>query len=353
MPKDILLYGTISQYNAMFFHAQIAEALEENSDEELSLLINSDGGEPGYGMSIIRKVQEMSDQMNIQGETMMHSMALFLLCYVDKDKVKIIDTTQAVLHRAAYSSWYESSTGFTDSVDYEILVKTNKDLEKAFRARVDVEALESLPQFTSKNITLKDIFSMESRIEVLLTASDLKKIGIVGSIVKITPSKVAQIAAQTSAFKKCTSLSEFKMAAQANPNVDEPKNTDMTLEQLKKDFPLVYAAIKAEGHAEGITAGLAQEKERIEGIMAFNEIDPEACKAAIESGKPLSAKQTNELLLKVAGKGLAVSVKKDSAGKVTTEGATDDKTEKEKEVNQFTGELNARLGIGKKEEKAA
>jgi len=187
---------------------------------------------------------------------------------------------------------------------------------------------------------------MESRIDVLLTASDLKKLGLVSRIVKITPSKTAELKSAAELFANCKSLEDVRMAAQAvNPQVDEPlKITNMTAAELKEKFPLVYAFIKSEGHAEGVTAGVAQEKERIEAIMVFNEIDPAAVSAAIESGKPLTQKALNELMLKSAGKNLAASVKTDSAGKVITEATTTPETEKAAKLAQFNAKVDAALG---------
>jgi ATP-dependent protease ClpP protease subunit len=346
MAKDILLYGTIYQYSAMFFASQITEATEENPEEELVLRVNCDGGSPEYGMSVIEKVQEMSEQFYIKVGAMAHSMALFLLCYLDKKKVECIDTTQAVLHRAAWPEWIESQSSFLGSIYHQILVKTNKDLEKAFRAAVNVEILEALPQFAEKNITLKDIFSLESRVEVLLTANDLKKIGLVSKITKITPTKAVEMAAQLESFKKCTSLSEFKLAAQATPEViEKPKNKIMTLDELKAQYPAVYAQVKAEGHAEGITA----EKDRVESIMVFNEIDPAGVKAAIEAGKPLTAKQMSEFSLKSFSKQTLDAVKKDSMGNVITEelplGEGGKEAAKEKNMAEFEGKLGAVLGL--------
>lgn len=349
MAKDILLYGTILEYNAMFFHDQIAKAVEKDAKAAMTLRINCEGGSPDYGMSVIEKVQEMAEQFSVKVGAMAHSMGLFILCYVPVDKVECIDTTQAVLHRAAYPSYIETQTSFPGGIYQQMLVKTNKDLEKAFRARVDVNILESLPQFKDKQITLKDIFSLDSRLEILLTAADLKAIGLVSKINKITPSKSAEMQKLTASFKKCISLDEFKIAAQITDDpiqkpVKETKTKIMTLKELKAQFPAIYAQAKAEGHAEGIAA----EKDRVESILVFNELDPAGCKAAIESGKALTAKQQSEFALKSFSKEALAKISKDSAKDVTTETVDTPKTEKEKNLETFEGKLTAELGLKKK-----
>lgn len=355
---DILLYGSIWQYTAMWFFDQIKEAQEKNADATFNVRINTEGGSPEYGMGVIKKIQEISDLIDrIIVDMQAHSMGLFLLCYVDKEKTEANDTAQAVLHRAAYPTWMENASDFQGSIYADILTKTNKDLEKAFRARVDVAVLEALPQFVDKNIKLKDIFSMESRVEVLLTASDLKKIGLINKINKITPTKSAEVKTLATVFADCKSVEDFKMAAQAiNPTAKSETQNDtiMDLKELKEKHPAIYQAAKA----DGITEGIAQEKERIEAIMVFADVDLKACVSAIESGKPLSAKAQAEMMRKSVSAESLKALKKENAEEVTTETTTDevDETEegkkKKAKVKTFESDLDAQLGLKKTTEKA-
>jgi ATP-dependent protease ClpP protease subunit len=306
---DILLFGAIGQYNAMFFFEQIKEALEVNPSDELIMRVNTVGGEPQYAMSIIEKVQETPDQFYFKGAGMMHSMGLFLAAYIPVERCECLDTTQAVLHRASYGEWIESQPWYKGSVYETINVDSNKKVEKAFRARIDVAALEALPAMKERNLTLKDIFSLESRHEVVLTGADLKKIGLVSKINKVTPSKVAELNAQFKAFEKCTSLSEFKLAAQAKPTTtkedsNENFNTMTTLAELKAKHPELYAAARK----EGIKKGVAMEKARVEEIMVYADYDLKAAKEAIESGVKLSGKQTAEFMLKAASKNTLTAI---------------------------------------------
>lgn len=349
MPTDILLFGAIWEYNALYFFDQINEALKDDPAAELTLRINCEGGSPDYGMSMIQKVQELSEQISIKVGMACHSMALFMLVFVDTTKVEAMDLLQAVFHRAAYPEWIEGSSWFPTSIQYEMLVKANKDLEKAFRAKVNVEALEALPQFKNKDLKLKDIFSLESRIEVLLTASDLKKIGLVGKINKMIPTKAAESKAQMDAFKNCRSLEEFRMAAQT-PEVKNPKPTNMTLADLKAENPALYAEIYNAGLLAGKTEGITAEKDRIEACMVFIDIDPAGVKAAIESGKPLTAKQMAEFALKSTSASQIKKIEKDSeaTGDIQTP-APDavEKTAKEKTISEFEKGVAASLKISR------
>jgi ATP-dependent protease ClpP protease subunit len=354
MAKDILLMGNIGQYNVLYFFDQIKEATKDNPSEDMVLRVNTEGGQPDYMLSILEKVQELKDQITIKGGAQMHSSGFFAMCYVPVERVECSDITQAVIHRAAWSEWMEKHDEYKGSIYDITLTKTNKDLEKALRARIDVDVLEALPQFAEKNLKLKDIFSMDSRIEIVLTGADLKKIGLVSKVNKMTPSKQAELTAQVERFKNCNSLSEFRTAAKfADTKPDDTdtdqNNTNMTLEELKAKFPAVYAQVKAEGHAEGVAA----EFERCDSIMVFNEIDPAGVKAAIESKKPLSPKQMAEMSLKsFNAEGLKLA-KKDSSGKIitktptTTEGEEGEQDEVAVKKAEFEASLKSELGLKK------
>jgi ATP-dependent protease ClpP protease subunit len=311
---DILLFGSIGQYNAMFFFEQIKEALEVNPSDELIMRVNTIGGEPQYAMSIIEKVQETPDQFYFKGAGMMHSMGLFLAAYIPVERCECLDTTQAVLHRASYGEYFEGQSWYKGSVYETINVDTNKKVEKAFRARIDVAALEALPAMKERNLTLKDIFSLESRHEVVLTGADLKKIGLVSKINKVTPSRVAELNAQFKAFEKCTSLSEFKLAAQAAPtttNTDSNENFNtMTLAELKNKHPELYAEVRK----SGIKKGVAMEKARVEEIMVYASYDLKAATDAITSGAKLTGKQTAEFMLKAASAKTLTAIAEGGAG---------------------------------------
>ncbi len=350
--KDILLFGTIWQYSALFFFDQVKEATEDNAEAQMVLRVNTEGGSPEYGMSVIEKVQEMSDQFLIKGGAMLHSMGLFLFAYVPKDKTECIDTTVGVLHRAAYPDYIEKSSTFPESIFSEALAKMNKKLEQAFRNRVDVKALEALPQFVDKNITLKDIFDLTKRTEVLLSANDMKAIGLVGKINRITPMKSEELKAQMAAFNKCREPEDFRMAAQTvrmaaqNPTIQtQQNNTIMTLADLKKDHPSIYALAKAEGVAEGITAGTATEKDRIEAAMVFSHVDPKMVAEIVASGKPMTMKQQAELLLKAQNPAILAAIAAGSPPAIEAGAVKTAEQLKAEELKVEEAKLRADLGL--------
>jgi len=299
MPKDVVLFGGIHEGTAMFFYEQLNEALEKDESAEIVLRVNTSGGGPDYAMSVIEKVQELKDQILLKGGMSMHSAGFFMMVAVDADRVECMDLTTSVLHRAAYPDWIESAAWYKGSVNEQLVADQNKKLEKMLRNRVNVEVLESLPQFKDKNITLKDIFALDNRVEVLLTANDLKKIGVVGKINKITPAKKSELVAMVNTFDKCHSLDEYRIAASS---IEEKKskpnsgNMELTLESLKADFPSIYEAVVASAKKEGKEAEVA----RVKAWAAWAKVDPDRVTKAIADGTEMSIEVISELSAKAA-----------------------------------------------------
>lgn len=363
MPKDVVLMGGIHEGTAMFFFEQLNEALEDDALADVVLRVNTHGGGPDYGMSIIEKVQELKEQILLKGGMSMHSTGFFMMVALDAARVECMDLTTSVLHRAAYPEWIESAAWYKGSVNEQLVADQNKKLEKMLRNRVNVEVLESLPQFKDKNITLKDIFALDNRVEVLLTASDLRKIGLVGKVNKITPAKKSELVAMVSTFDKCRSLDEFRIAASS---IEEKKskpnsgNMEITLESLKAESPSVYEAIVAAAKKEGKDAEVA----RVKAWAAWAKVDPDRVAKAIADGTEMSIEVISELSAKAASAaGIAAAAagnpganagkKKDGKpeGAAPAAGAGEGEKEKEgedKELEVLSADIDKYLGKNKK-----
>lgn len=340
-PNDILLYSDMNSYSASVFIAQVDELEEE---DDLIVRVCGDGGDPDFGFAIISKFQEHKGKKIVKVDGKAHSMHLFFLCYADD--VEAIETSEHVLHRASYPEWYESSDRFT--ADRKVfLERTNSFLRKALEAKVDVAKLESLKNM--KGLKLKDIFSMDSRIDVFLTAQDLKAIGLVDRVIKITPQKAAEVNSQLLSFGKAAIFSEetIKKAAievAEDPKKENKKPTTMTLAELKEQFPNVYAQV----FELGVNNGVEKEKDRVEACLTFIDVDPKGVVTAIESGKPLSQKQMADFSYKSMNKAAKAAVKSDSKGAVTTGKKSDTDPEDEEEETDES-EDESKDGESKKE----
>jgi ATP-dependent protease ClpP protease subunit len=326
MPKEILLYGAVDDVSSSEFIQQ----MEDASADDITIRINCNGGVPEYGWGMIAKVAEHANGKKIKVDGQAYSFGTFFLCYVDD--AEALDVSEFLIHRASYSEWFESTPEyFTDAVR-ENLVRINASLEKAFRNKVDVPVFEQL-----KGVKVKDIFSMDSRIDVFFSAAEAKKIGLIKNIVKITPAKKAEIDTR---MAEVTEKITAKYTGVKPEKKTQQTNTDMTLAELKANHPALYAQVLA----EGVQSGIDQERERVEACLVFNEIDPVAVKTAIESGKPLSPKQMAELSLKSFSKETLKDIADKSAGTVTTTATKEtEKTEKDKKLADFEAETKKAL----------
>lgn len=339
MPKDILIYGRIDEWNARLFFDSIAEAQELDETAELMFRINTGGGEPEYGWGIAAKIQELvNKKVKVDGKA--YSWGAVACCYAED--VECLDVSQFMIHRASYSEWFESSDYFTEPLQ-ENLAAINKKIETAFRNKIDVEAFENLKQVKDKGITIKDIFSMEGRIDVFFSAADAKKIKLVKNIVQLTPSKKAEI----ESYKETAKASRNgERVSVEKTKTEEPLNQNiMDLNELKSKYPAIYAEAKAEGHKEGVAAEL----DRCMAAAEFIDVDPEGVKKVIESGKPMGQAAMAAFMRKSMSTDALKKVEKDSekVKAATEETPAGEKGEKEKKTAAFEGEVDKSLGLKK------
>lgn len=319
---EVLMYGDIYSYSAAEFINQI----ESNTDSDLTIRINSDGGSPEYGWGMVAKYREFqgTKMVKIDGKAM--STAAFFLLYADE--ATALDVSQIMFHRAAFPEWYERD--YMTEANKGYLTSINKEVEKAFRSKIDVEAFEAM-----KGVTVKDMFSLDSRIDVFLTAQEAKKIGLISKIVKITPDRKQKIDAKMLEVS-AKYISKDVSANNTNSNNNPKIETKMTIEKLKAEHPELFAQV--------VAMGVSSEQDRAKAWAVFAEIDPKAVADGIKSGENISQTAMAEFTLKKLS---ATSVEK-----ITTEGAPAVETPKADgaqpeltELEKLDAKLNAELGI--------
>lgn len=271
MAKPIYLLSYIGNYSAENF----ARELDANSSEDVNAYINSPGGDVFAGWTMIGKLMEHKGKATAKVGGAAMSMAANMLMYFDE--VEALDVSVIMFHRADMYVSTPEDKAFLDGV--------NKDLRKKMEAKIDSNALKEM-----KGYSIKDLFENEKRVDLLLTSSEAKKLGIVTKVVKADPKKI-----QASAGYSPTAMAEFFSDEQpiANKPVHTPTTNIMNLEKLKQEHPDVYA--------QAVQIGVTAERDRVQAIMVYADADITECKAAIDSAKPLSAKQTQEFLVKMTG----------------------------------------------------
>lgn len=330
--NEILLYGRIYSETAVNF----INGMNDIEGSEITLRLNTEGGDPMYTYGMIAKYREFKGEKKIKIDGQAYSMGAFFLLFSDNNEM--LDVAKAMFHRVAYPSWMESD--LSDAMRGE-LIDINSDLEKAFRAKIDVQKFESIT-----NVKVKDLFSMEGRIDVFLNAKQCKEIGLIDTIVKITPSKQAEIVRMAASYTgvEVPELPTEIKSEEVNPKI----NNKMDIAELKEKHPSVYAQAVAEGSNQGIE----QERDRVGAWAVFSDIDPEAVKAGIASGKNLSQKEMVELTVKMASKGRVTELEEESkktGGKDVAIPETKTTTELEDKQAAFNKAVFDNLPIAKKD----
>lgn len=298
MPRELLIYGRIGEYSSSDFINSINE-VEETDD--LSVRINTNGGEPEYLWGMAAKFNEFKGKKTVKVDGKAYSAGMLFLCYADN--VEALDVSEFLVHRAAYPEWYEKSEMFTAEMKGN-LERINISLRKAIEAKIDVAKFEQL-----KGVKMKDIFSMETRLDVFLTAKEAKEIGLVDKIIKLTPTKKAEIAS----FMDVQIAAEYKPFKQevieAKKEEVKPKiENKMNIDKLRAEHPELFTQV--------LKQGADAERDRVGAWMAFVDVDAEAVAKGIKDGETLSATAMAELSRKMFSKDTLTTAAAASAASV-------------------------------------
>ena len=327
---EVLIYGLIGAFSAEEF----IKAINEDSDaEELTVRVNTDGGDPQMAFGMAAKFNEFAGKKTVKVDGKAYSSGLFFLAYADN--VEALDVSEFLVHRAAYPSWIESSPEFFTDELRANLESVNKSLRAAFEAKVDVKLFEQM-----KGVKTKDIFSLDSRIDVFLTAKEAKKIGLVNKINKLTPAKAKKINAFCEDFKMAAQF-EVEAEKETEQNIENSsKNKDMklTLEALKTDSPELFAEV--------LGMGVAQEKDRVGAWLAWSSVDPEAVAEGIKSGEAITTTAVQELTVKQNAAAAKAGLTTESAPTVEAEKETiENHDDQPSELESLEAKLDAELGL--------
>lgn len=289
---DILLYGYVGSEVTQRFIREIDAA----NGEDITIRVNTQGGSPEDMWGMVAKFKEYQGSKSVKVDGRAFSAGIFFLPYADN--VEALDVSQFLIHRAAYSEWFEKSEYMTAAM-WENLDNINNSLKAAISSKIDVKKLEEI-----KNIKFKDIWSNDTRLDVFLTASEAKQIGLIDKITKITPSKRAEIKSYFSGIAAEFIPEEIIPEAVIEEN-NQNQTIKMTIEELKTKHPEIYL--------QAVNVGIEQERDRVGAWMAYADADLKAVSDGIKEGKALSATAQAEFGRKLLSKGLQNQAEEDSA----------------------------------------
>jgi len=327
MPKELLIYGQIYSQSTIDF---INGMNEIGEDDELSVRVSSEGGDVLYGFGMIAKFNEHKGSKIVKVDGKAYSMGLFFCAYADN--VEALDTSKFLLHRAAYSEWFEDSVYFTPELKAQ-LVEVNKQLMDAFKAKVDVAKFEEL-----KGVKLKDVFSMDSRIDVFLNAQEAKQIGLINKIVKITPQKMNAINSEMNRIAASFSGVQEIVPMEATIIESQTKNNkEMTVEEFKKAHPEAVKAMNDEA--------VKTEQDRVNAWLKFNDVDAKAVAEGIASGENISQTAMADFSKKMFAAQALEKIGAEAAPVVETKEEKPSGEAKKTELEVFEAKIAGNLGL--------
>ena len=297
MKKEVLLYGGVHQYSAMDFVNSVIKAEEEGGDE-LLVRLNTNGGDPQYMWSMASKYRDFDGKKSVKVEGAAHSSGMLFLCYANYTEA--FTHVEMGVHRAAYPEWVEKSSEYFTEEMKAGLDRMNKSLRAAIEAKIDVEKFEKL-----KGVTMDEIFSMDDRKTVFLTAKEAKKIGLIDKVIDLTKEAAIEIDSIAASYKMPAIAAEYFPESNFNSN-----NNKMDVDKLKSEYPEVYASVAK--------IGADQERDRVQAYMVFADVDIEAVKKGISEGASMSQKEMTELTVKAVSKNQLEALAGESAGDVNT-----------------------------------
>jgi ATP-dependent Clp protease protease subunit len=164
MANPILLYTSIWEEKAEEITKQVLESPE---NEPIEIWMNTPGGSVSAGWSIMAAINEKKVDVNFTVLGDASSMGAIMLFFGKHNKA--YDTSNILLHRAA-SFWEEVMT------DEELneVSKRNDVIRKKMSARIDESKFIDV---TGKSFD--DMFSMDERLDIRLTAKQAKEIGLI------------------------------------------------------------------------------------------------------------------------------------------------------------------------------
>ena len=178
--KDVIFYGEITNFTVSSYILRLQEAKEEQA--HINILANSFGGDPDAGFGMIAQTRQYphGKMMTVHGAA--YSMMAFAALFVNR--VEAIEQAQFLFHRVAAFNIEDEQ----DSTMRNLIVKRNEDFRRAMEQKLNIPAFERI-----SGVTLDELFSMDSRIDVTLNAQQAMEIGLVTKIIELPAQEIETI----------------------------------------------------------------------------------------------------------------------------------------------------------------
>jgi ATP-dependent protease ClpP protease subunit len=264
---ELYLYGPIFSFTAEEDILPQFEQAAQMEQEQVALRVNSPGGSVAAGWGIAAKMAEMEPAVNVKIDGVAASMAAVIAMFADN--VQALDVSQLMLHRASGAQDTEE--------ERNLLKRVNANLKAKMKDKIDAEKFKEIA-----GVTLDQLFNEnEERYNVWLTATQAKQIGLVDSIKKLDNNQTKAEFAGTQIAALNAGGQTIYAGGGANAGETTNKNqSNMTVEEIKAQYPQAFEAIKAEG--------VNQERERVASFLEYHDADPQDVVNRVKQGEELT-----------------------------------------------------------------
>jgi ATP-dependent protease ClpP protease subunit len=322
MPKEILFYTPIYSFTAEEYITQ----LEANKSNDISVRMNCPGGDVLATYGMIAKFNEHKNGKKIKVDGMAKSCGFYMCCAADE--VECLDVSEFMVHRASYGSWIENdTTRFTDGLK-ESLNKTNESLRQLIEGKVSAVRFK-----TVTGVSLDDMFSIDGRLDVNITAEQMRQLGLVQKVTPLTQGKKTEIMALSSTYG---------VAAFSKEPIIQTENNTTVMTALE------FKAANPEAYADVVKEVMQAEKARVATWMVYKDVDLEAVAKGISEGKAVDATIMAEMQLKTVTAKQLGNIEKDNPASVATADEQAKVTAEQKNAKAFEEEVKANLAQLKK-----
>lgn len=319
--KEILLYSSFFSFISEMFINEVEEA----KDEDITVRINSPGGDVLAAWGMIAKLREHEGNVSIKVDGQAVSMAAYFLLFFND--VEALDLSRFTLHRA--SLFNESQRSEADVIE---LKEINKQLRTAMEAKLDIPKFEKLA-----GVTMDEFFEGKNVVDVNFNAKNAKKIKLIKNITNLAPEQIKALGEKFAAYHGKQTVNEPP---------EPPKPTEkMTLAEFKAENPALYGQI----FNDGVIQGKKVEKDRAGAWMAFVDVDSKVVAEGIKGDENLSQTDMAEFSKKAMSAEALKKIEGGNAGDAPTEEPGTEPSEKEKAKAQFEKEVKVGLGLDKKD----
>lgn len=325
MAKEIILYQGLHNWSA----ESLINELNAHMNEEVVIRLNSPGGDVFASYGIMAKIAEHGD-VTIKVDGIAASAAFIALMYANK--VYCLDVSTFMAHRAASYS--------NDPEAKKLEAVINADLRKKILSRVDEAKWKEIT-----GTSIEEMFNADTRVNVWLNAKQMKDLGIVSKIVKLTPAEGAAVSAAWAIAASAEDPNHAPKPSVPPTKKPEPEETMKTLAELMAQNPALYALAIAEG--------VKKERDRVGSFLAYAEADPKRVAEAVAKGEEMTETLRSELSVAQMSAVMLGKLKKDSKGEVKTPAGTPNPgADAKPEVTEFEHGVRAMLGLDKEKKVA-